>query len=300
MSTKKTSEAGTLWAIVMPARNCAGYALRMLQEIDTQLAMAGELGKRARLVLVDDASEDETTRFLHTWAQGRNYITLLARDTRIGAGGCRNYGAKFAKEKLEARYISFLDADDFLMPKALGKILAVLSEDKADCVQWGFRTLNRDKSHDRAWAPQYKNPADWVMCPVAPWLHAIRPHLLAEFPDYLTTDDAIWWFRQAEILQDVGAKFFFIHEPLYVYDRRTGGCTRASDYFTAHPTTLEQAAIEDTCTARGFPDRYISDCLRNLAEMYDMRNGMTGDVAKQFYARFRADIAACWTGHWGW
>ena len=58
----------------------------------------------------------------------------------------------------------------------------------------------------------------------------------------------------------------------------SGGCTRASDYFSAHPTTLEQVAAENVCTANGFPDRYVSDCLRNLADMYDMRNTLTGDV----------------------
>jgi hypothetical protein len=34
--------------------------------------------------------------------------------------------------------------------------------------------------------------------------------------------------------------------------------------------------------------------------MYDMRNTLTGDVYRQFMRRFKGDIAACWTGHWGW
>lgn len=293
-----------LLAIVIPARNCAGSALRMLQEIDSQrngLAMKGtSVWTRLRVLVVDDASDDETRRFLVAWKESHDYVHVELMAERSGAGGCRNYGAKFAMESMEAKYVAFFDADDFLMPDAVGKIMTVLADEKADCVQWGFRTLNKDASRDNAWIPKYANPDEWVTIPVAPWLHAIRPHLVAQFPTHLLTDDAIWWFRQAQILHEARAKFYFIHEPLYVYDRRTGGCTRASDYFSAHPTTLEQAAAENVCTSNGFPDRYVSDCLRNLADMYDMRNTLTGDVYRQFMRRFKGDIAACWTGHWGW
>lgn len=102
------------------------------------------------------------------------------------------------------------------------------------------------------------------------------------------------------MLQETGAKFFFIKSPLYVYDRRTGGCTRASDYFTEHSVSLEAAAKDNICINNRFPDRYISDCLRNLAEMYDMRNTLTDAVRAQFDKRFHRDVAACMTGHWGW
>lgn len=289
-----------LLAIVIPVRNCAGHALRMLQDIDTQMTAAGELGKRVKIVLVNDASDDETMRFLHSWKSGHDGICSLEVAVRSGAGGCRNSGVQYAKATLAARYVAFFDADDFLMPGALKKILDIAETNKADCIEWGFRTLNKNPACDNAWIPKYANPDEWVTIPVAPWLHAIRPHMIADFPTHLLTDDAIWWYRQAQILQEVKAKFYFIHEPLYIYDRRTGGCTRASDFFSEHPTTLETAAVEDTCMAHGFPDRYVSDCLRNLAEMYDMRNTLTGAVQRQFMRRFRSDIAACWVGRWGW
>lgn len=291
-----------LLTIIMPVRNCAGAVLRMLQEIEGQCIAAKQNAPTdaLRVLAIDDASEDETTRFLADWCKAHPRVSMMRNDKRLGAGGCRNVGAKFALEKLESEYIAFFDADDFLMPDAIGQILTACAERKADCIQWGFSTLNRDPSRDRAWMPKYQSPDQWVTCPVAPWLHAIRPYLFQQFPEQLTTDDTIWWFRQAEVLQDCGAKFFFIHAPLYVYDRRTGGCTRASDYFDAHATTLETAAVEDTCIRNGFPDRYISDCLRNLAEMYDMRNSLSGGVLRQFLIRFRRDVASCWAGHWGW
>ena len=289
-----------LLTIVIPVRNCAGYMMRMLNEVNAQRAACGELAERVCLVIVDDASDDETARFAAEFSQGRPWITRLAGTERIGAGGCRNRGAKFAMEVLKTAYTAFFDADDFLSQNALPTIVSVLRDGKADCVTWGFQTLNADAETNKAWIPKYKNPDEWTTCPVAPWLHAIRSHMVAPFPEQLTTDDTIWWFRQAQVLQELGAKFAFVYRPLYVYDRRTGGCTRACDYFAKHSVSLEAAAVDDVCIANRFPDRYISDCLRNLAEMYDMRNSLTGVVREEFNKRFHRDIAACMTGHWGW
>lgn len=295
-------EALPLLSIVIPVRNGAGGLMRMLTEIDRQRKGLGQLASRLKLVIVNDASDDETERFANDFAaDGRkDWATVLHMGERRGAGGCRNVGAAYARDTLKSEYVAFFDADDFLMKTALPAIVGACKSGGADCVSWGFSTLNADADKNKMWIPSYGSPDEWPSCPVAPWLHAIRSFMVAPFPEHLTTDDTIWWFRQAQVLQETGAKFFFIKSPLYVYDRRTGGCTRASDYFTEHSVSLEAAAKDNICINNRFPDRYISDCLRNLAEMYDMRNTLTDAVRVQFDKRFHRDVAACMTGHWGW
>ena len=72
---------------------------------------------------------------------------------------------------------------------------------------------------NRIWLPKFKSPDQWYHAPVAPWLHAIRTHLVQPFPEELLTDDVIWWMRQADALMSYGAKFYFITSPLYIYDK---------------------------------------------------------------------------------
>lgn len=69
------------------------------------------------LVIVDDASTDDTPRLLESLARGDRRIVLLRNDRNIGLAGALNRGLAVCRAPLVAR----ADADDIFMPERLEK-----------------------------------------------------------------------------------------------------------------------------------------------------------------------------------
>lgn len=296
---KEAEEAYALLSVVIPVRNNSTSSLRMLGELHNQRVAFG-LERKVRVIVIDDASDDLTARVLSGETEKLDFTLIKPWNERRGAGAARNYGAHYAAE-MGTLYVAFIDADDYLNGEALKLIAEKLELAKPDSLIWGFSIINPD-GMNAIWLPKFRNIEDYPQTPVAPWIHATRPHLLAPFPEGLTTDDVIWWIRQADILKSSRAAVAVIDgKPLYIYDKTQGGCTRAQMYFERHPTTLETAAVENTCAAHGFPDRFVSDTLRNLAAMYDLRHEISDpDVRKVWLNRFRQEIQGIWTGRYCW
>ena len=67
------------------------------------------------VIVVDDASTDQTVEVLNTFARLDPRIVVLSTATRFGRAQARNWGI----EKARAELIAILDADDFMMPTRL-------------------------------------------------------------------------------------------------------------------------------------------------------------------------------------
>ena len=302
MKTNKSDEKGRLaktlnLAIIIPLRNNCKSSLRMLHELKRQRV---GFENECRVLVVNDCSDDETKILLPQLQDELGFTMITPSDHRRGAGAMRNHGVKWVAENWGAQYVAFFDADDYLNDHAVPIILDALDKG-ADSVIWGFASICNDPNDNRIWLPKFKSPDQWYHTPVAPWLHAIRTHLVQPFPEELLTDDVIWWMRQADALMSYGAEFYFIPSPLYIYDKTSGGCTRASEWFGKHPKTLEQIITEDVCKVQRFPDRYVSDCIRNIAELYDLRNEIENEEIRDLLLeRFKRDVVGLMTGRIGW
>lgn len=298
--TKDAEKPSSLLTFVIPVRNDARNTLRMLSELRKQIVKENA-ANALKVVVVDDASDDETLVVLAPLCDEWGF-KLLHLENRKGAGGARNEGLKFVKEKFPTEYVAYLDADDFIASSFIHDINEALTTgEHPDCLLWGFATIYKGRRKDLIWIPKFKSHDDWTSAPVAPWIHATKTYMVVDFPEYLLTDDVIWWVSQANALADLKAKFKFIEKPLYIYDKTVGGCTRASEFFSENPMTLEAVACHNVCAEKGFPDRYVSDCLRNLAAMYDLRNELHDErVRAMWNDRFNKECMSIWTGRWGW
>lgn len=300
----------TVWSIIIPVRNNSTSLLRMVGELYKQIREVYSETSPVNIVVVDDASPDivrlTMESFVSNANDGKGIIKYMRLDERRGAGGARNFGLKYAKEVLQSMYVSFLDSDDYISSHFVKEVMNVLVGGKTvETVMWGFAIKHNDPKQERLWIPKFNahKDEDWTAAPVAPWIHAIATFRVVPFPENILTDDAIWWIRQAEIIATCVpmGSMAFIEKPLYIYDKTSGGCTRAADYFSKNPTTLEAIACNNVCQELGFPDRFISDCLRNLAELYDMRNDLTDErVRRVWNNRFHTDYSLIMTGRWGW
>jgi glycosyltransferase involved in cell wall biosynthesis len=96
-------------SIIIPSYNCGQYIGEAINSILTQTY------KDLEVIVVDDGSEDNTKEALFTYIE-KKLIRYIFQENR-GPGAARNTGIKVAK----GQYITFLDADDVLLPESIEK-----------------------------------------------------------------------------------------------------------------------------------------------------------------------------------
>jgi glycosyltransferase involved in cell wall biosynthesis len=101
-------------SIVIPAHNAARYLREAVASV------VREAGNDAEIIVVDDASQDESAAIAESLAgQG---VHCLRRARQGGAGAARNQGVAAAR----GTYLAFLDADDLWPAGRLARLTAAL------------------------------------------------------------------------------------------------------------------------------------------------------------------------------
>jgi glycosyltransferase involved in cell wall biosynthesis len=135
--------------------------------IASALAQAEPDGRPSfELIIVDDASRDDTADYLATLSDPR--IRVIRADRNRGPSGARNIGLAAAHAKI----VAFLDSDDAYLPRRLGVPLAAFAADEGLVC-----TLSSAIRHDRDGTREARIPAaklasaafEWAMtCDLVP------------------------------------------------------------------------------------------------------------------------------------
>jgi len=107
-------------------------------------AIASVLAQDAdfELIVVDDASTDDTRSYLASLADPR--IRVLGSERNVGPSAARNLGIEAAR----ADVIAFLDSDDTYRPRRLTASLAALGDPSIVCVLSSSLTYTREKPRE--------------------------------------------------------------------------------------------------------------------------------------------------------
>jgi hypothetical protein len=111
-------------SVIMPVYNGAGQVEQAIASVVAQS------NRQWELLCVDDCSTDETLAILHIAADTDPRIRVLTHRKNLGKSVARNTGLSQAR----GEYIFFLDADDWLDPRALEHLLDRLNRDGVDMV----------------------------------------------------------------------------------------------------------------------------------------------------------------------
>lgn len=103
--------------VAMPARNAAPFISRAIDSVLAQRDIALEL------IVLDDASTDATAAVVAAIRDPR--LTLLRNRQRRGIGACHNIIVRHAR----APYVAHVDADDYILPGALRRVVDALAAD---------------------------------------------------------------------------------------------------------------------------------------------------------------------------
>ena len=91
-----------LVSIILPTRNRAVFLEKAINSVLLQTE------RNFELIVVDDASTDQTSELLQQFIQNDNRIKVIKNTVALGGGGARNAGIFASK----AKWVAFLDDDD--------------------------------------------------------------------------------------------------------------------------------------------------------------------------------------------
>jgi len=198
--------------VVMPAYNAAEYIADALDSIFLQS------GFRFRVLVVNDGSTDNTEEVLQPYMNRISYF----RKPNGGVVSARNY----ALERLESKFVAFLDADDVWLPGKVESQLTILNDDEeiggvygnADLIDGRGSPMGRRYISDiaRADLGQDLYSCLFLKNPIPTSTLILRREILEEagrfdgsFPG---TEDYDMWLRIARL-----AQLTFVDAPLALY-----------------------------------------------------------------------------------
>lgn len=120
-------------AVIVPVYNVEAYLERCV------LSLLDQTYPAAEIILVDDGSTDSSGRVCDEYASKYPVISVVHKRNG-GLGFARNSGMDAVKNR--KGYIAFVDADDWLEPDALEKLIGATQGGKADCVMAGFSKIS--------------------------------------------------------------------------------------------------------------------------------------------------------------
>ena len=111
-------ESQPLVSVIMPCYNMAPFVSDSIKSVIAQTYPHWEL------LIVDDASTDETVNIIESFAQTDSRIKLAIKKQNSGISDTRNQCIQMAK----GLFLAFLDADDIWHPEKLEKQLSFMIE----------------------------------------------------------------------------------------------------------------------------------------------------------------------------
>ena len=131
-------------SVVMPNFNKARHISAAIDSVLGQTM--GDL----ELLVIDDASTDESTELVEAKAAGDSRVVLLKQGAHKGPGGCRNVGISESK----GAAVAFLDSDDIYAPRALEAKLAALEASPGPAVVYSDYWILGASGEERAHRPE--------------------------------------------------------------------------------------------------------------------------------------------------
>jgi glycosyltransferase involved in cell wall biosynthesis len=112
-------------SIAMPAYNAEKYISYAIESVIKQTFEDWEL------IIVDDASTDSTPNIIEEYAKRDSRIRVYTE--KENSGSARLPRLK-AISMMDSKWVTYLDADDYLEPEYLKKMLSIANREKADIV----------------------------------------------------------------------------------------------------------------------------------------------------------------------
>lgn len=118
-------------SIIIPMYNVEQYVEDCLESILLQDFEQNEY----EIIIVNDSSSDNSLRIVEKYKKLYQQIIIINNEKNLGVSESRNRGLNIAK----GDYIYIMDADDFIRPNTLKKIILSMQKESADICYFKFK-----------------------------------------------------------------------------------------------------------------------------------------------------------------
>lgn len=219
--------------IVIPVYEVEEYVGQLMETLLPQLTDDIEC------VVVDDGSKDSSINIVQQCVEcipHRGKVTILSQDNK-GPGGSRNTGMQYvrAHNNVEQTYITFLDADDYVLPGYIDTILSIIWQKAFDILHFNvdresskgriqmIRLAEEDRTVvvDQAYLQELVSKGHWYA-----WQRVFRLNILEhfQFPENMLMEDLM----SLPFLYHEGQRIIEIPKSLLFYRYREGSILRSS------------------------------------------------------------------------
>ncbi len=216
-----------LLSIIIPVYNVEHYLEECIQSVLNQDF------KNLEIILINDGSTDKSGDICDSFAQNKNYISVIHQKENFGVSVSRNAGLEAAKGK----YSIFLDSDDYLYENTLSGLAKLINEKPQTDVFIGKFSVNPEMNREFCFEnifnkeklinnetddliPHIKrNRNFYSMC----WYYIIKLDFIKRNNLYFSPQVRI--FEDTEFVTRMlclGRKFSFYDELFYCYNIRPG------------------------------------------------------------------------------
>ncbi len=220
-------------SVIVPCFNGELYLRETLSRILVQLNPSIEV------IIIDDASTDNTFAILQELADQNPHIRLFQMKNNCRQGICRNIGI----EKAQGKYITFVDSDDYVKKDFFATAIANMQENKVDICIYSVENLREDRSVLYTKTLQekfYTNTAETLIDYFTGKIHP-EPHAKVYLSDFLRKNAIKYtpyiyhqdqpFFFEALCAQ---AKVCTMPKVQYSYIHRTSSSVRPKEYTWLH------------------------------------------------------------------
>lgn len=169
------------------------------------------------VVVINDGSPDGSREKLRKY-EGLDNVVIIDQKNR-GFSGARNTGLKHIK----AKYVTFVDSDDRMMPGAIEAMMKEAMDQDADIVEGSYKTFCNGEEHEGS-RHEYAVTDQWIGKLFGyPWGKVIRSTKFEHicFPEGYWFEDTLFCF----ILYSMCNKMVTIPDEVYLYRINPKGIT---------------------------------------------------------------------------
>lgn len=216
-------------SVLLTAHNCEKYISDTLESLKRA---CHSVQNTIEFVLVNDASTDNTSHYLHAFAAENAYVKVLDVDFR-NIGKVRNFGIT----QCSGNYITMLDGDDQLLGDSFAEIVDCLNNEKPDLLLAPLNEVYESKKRPEKWHGLKKQFLTQHQTIEKFLIHKeLQAHFIGQFikreilqknkfPEFICYEDA-YLFPSVLVSSD---KILFAEQSPYLYFKRTQSLSNALD-----------------------------------------------------------------------
>lgn len=285
---------------VMICHNDIGHIKRSIETVIRSIV--GKYEDKVGILFVDDCSDDGSFEFATTLLDGVG--SAVRTPENMNVGGARNFGIDHLNslpQDLRPEYIWFHDSDDYISDDGLERVMNTLERNPGvDILTIPIATLKYGALHE---LELYQSAVSQTCLenaansPVGAWSKVFKLSKWVPNAPYQMCEHVAWHYELFDQM-DSWAKVEG-ETPCYVWDRTNDkAISETVDFCNANSNTIEGLAFSDILVHRGLKDKWVSDNLRNIANMYDVRHRIKKHWVRECWAiRFRNECASMMSGH---